>query len=107
MKPKLVRIYLNLILMMLFIVITSCGNKYVRQEIPIDRIDTSGIYINYSFNNRNYEKRFELDVSNEDFYDSDSMVVLINRTKPEEIKFQSIIHRKWPNEEVIINLNEK
>ena len=87
--------------------LTSCGDSYIQQEIAIDRIDTSGVYITYSLDNQQFEKRFELDVSPENFYESDSMVILIDENNPENVQFESIIHREYPEDEVIIKLNNK
>lgn len=88
----------------LFMTFTSCHDNFVKQEIPIDKIDTSGVYVTYEYKNQKYEKIFELDVSSEHFYDSDSMTILINKENPEEVKFESIIHREWPKEDVLIEL---
>ena len=85
--------------------LTSCGDSYIQQEIAIDRIDTSGVYITYSLDNQQFEKRFELDVSPENFYESDSMVILIDENNPENVQFESIIHREYPEDEVIIKTN--
>jgi len=83
----------------------SCQDKYVRQKILIDRIDTSGVYVTYTLIDKKFSKRFELDVTSENFSESDTMVIKINETDPEDIKFESIIHRKWPKEDVLLELN--
>lgn len=90
-----------------FLTTTACQDNFVRQEIAIDRIDTSGVYVTYYYEDNKFEKRFELDVSSENFYDSDSMTILIDKHNPENVSFESIIHRNWPKKDVIIELKEK
>lgn len=85
--------------------ITACTNDMIRQEVAIDRIDTSGVYITYLVKSKEFKKRFELDVSSENFYDSDSMAILIDNENPENVIFESIIHRKWQVEEAIIKID--
>jgi hypothetical protein len=79
----------------------------VRQEIPIDKIDTSGVHVTYFLDDKEFKKRFELDISSDNFYETDSMTILIDKDNPENVKFESIIHRKWPKEDAIIELKEK
>lgn len=87
--------------------ITACTNDMIRQEVAIDRIDTSGVYITYQVKSKEFKKKFELDVSPENFYDTDSMAILIETQNPENVKFESIIHRKWPVEEAIIKIDNQ
>jgi hypothetical protein len=98
---------LTLTIVTIFLTTTSCQDNFVRREIPIDRIDTSGVYVTYFYNDKEFQKRFELGFTTENFYDLDSMVIRINKTNPEEVQFESIIHRKWPKEDAIIELKEK
>lgn len=100
------KLFLTLTIVTIFLTTTSCQDNFVRQEIPIDRIDTSGVYVTFSYNDQKFEKRFELDISTETFYESDSMTIWIDKTDPNIVKFESIIHRKWPKEDAIIELKE-
>jgi hypothetical protein len=97
-------LFLTLTIVTTYLTTTSCQNNFVRQEIPIDKIDTSGVHVTYFYNDQKFEKRFELDISTDTFYESDSMTILIDRTEPNDVKFESIIHRKWPKEDAIIEL---
>jgi hypothetical protein len=90
-----------------FLTTTSCQDNFVRQEIPIDKIDTSGVHVTYFLDDKEFKKRFELDISSDNFYETDSMTILIDKDNPENVKFESIIHRKWPKEDAIIELKEK
>lgn len=94
-------------MMTIFLITTSCQDNFVRREIPIYRIDTSGVYVTYYYEDQKFEKSFELEIFTEDFHDLDSMVIRINKTNPEKVQFESIIHRTWPKEDAIIELNKK
>jgi hypothetical protein len=73
--------------------------------VPIQRIDTGGIYFNYSYLSNNYSGHFPLGVTAENFYDSDSLKIKLSKNKPLNFEFVSVVKRKWPVDDAVVSLN--
>ena len=79
----------------------SCSNNHIEVRTIIDKIDTTGIYFKYEINDSIYDARFELDVTNDSFYESDSLIVLINSKEPNKPKYKYTIPKLYKEETVV------
>ena len=77
----------------LLFVVSACQDPSVKRVVPIDRIDSSGVYISYIFKKKDYQKQFPLEVRAKGFCTQDSMVIRINPDAPREVEMESIIYR--------------
>lgn len=87
----------------------SCKNRYSVLIVPIQRIDTGGVYFNYSYSDSNYTGHLPLEIVSENFYETDSLKVKFIKNKPGDFAFVSVVKRKWPkdNDVVSLNVNER
>ena len=76
----------------LLFVVSACQDPSVKQLVPIDHIDSSGVYISYIFKNKDYQKQFPLAVRAKGFCTPDSMVIRINPEAPGEVEMESITY---------------
>ena len=102
---RLMRIKSELIVLIIITVILSnCTKKHSTKIVAVDRIDTSGIYFSYNFQNKNFAGHFDLEEIKEDFSTSDSLKIKIEKNQPENFEFISVIERIWKTEEAIVSI---
>ncbi len=89
------------------ILLTNCESRRAEIVVGIERIDTSGVFFFYEHNGEIFSGRFDLDVSEKDFYASDSLKIKLDTKEPHNYKFVSIVKRIFPADETTIFLSKK
>ncbi len=84
---------------------TYCTNNNVIVTVGIEKIDTNGVYFSYQHIGEMHSAILPLDLFDENFYSTDSLKIKINKNKPEEFVFVSIVRRNWPKEESYITID--
>jgi hypothetical protein len=83
----------------------SCGNKTTFITVPIDKIDENGVSFRYSHLDSTYVGKFSLDVTEKNFYETDSLKIKISNSYPPKLSFVSVVKKSFKNEEVLIGEN--
>lgn len=73
--------------------------------VPIQRIDTGGVYFNYSYSDSNYTGHLPLEIVSENFYETDSLKIKVVKNKPDDFEFVLVVKRKWPKDDAVVSLN--
>lgn len=67
-KEKIMRTLWIILILTGTILLTNCESRRAEIVVGIERIDTSGVFFFYEHNGEIFSGRFDLDVSDKDFY---------------------------------------
>jgi len=106
-KEKKMRTLWTILILIGTILLTNCESRSAQIVVGIERIDTSGVFFSYEHNGEIFSGRFDLDVSEKDFYAHDSLKIKLNTKEPHNYKFVSVVKRTFPADETTISLSKK
>lgn len=95
-----------IVLIIISVIFSSCTQKYSTNTVAIQKIDTSGIYFSYDYQNKVYSGHFDLEEIKGDFTSADSLKLKIEKKQPENFEYISVVERKWQIEEAIVSISE-
>ena len=83
----------------------SCTQKYSTKTVAIQKIDTSGIYFSYDYQDKIYNGHFDLEEIEGDFTSTDSLKLKIEKKQPDNFVFIRVVKRIWKTEDAIVSIN--
>ncbi len=84
---------------------SSCTQKYSTKTVAIQKIDSSGIYFSYDYQDKIYNGHFVLEEIKGDFTSSDSLKLKIEKKQPDNFVFITVVERIWKAEKAIVSIN--
>ena len=95
-----------ILLITMTVIFSSCIQKYSTKTVTIEKIDTSGIYFSYDYQDKIYNGHFDLEEIEGDFTSSDSLKLKIEKKQPDKFVFISVVKRIWKTENAIVSINK-
>lgn len=95
-----------ILLITMTVIFSSCIQKYSTKTVAIEKIDTSGIYFSYDYQDKIYNGHFDLEEIEGDFTSSDSLKLKIEKKQPDKFVFISVVKRIWKTENAIVSINK-
>ncbi len=95
----------SLLMLLLISNLSSCYKKHIILTVPIQRMDYDSIYFQYNYLDSVFKGALPLDISNEDYYSSDSIKIKVSKDDPSNFKFLSIVKRVWHKTDILVSLN--